>query len=472
MYNGVGILLMHFCSPIDMIGTMEFDPFALALGLDSDADDDPSDVADALARSLEAAGAQSMIVLDDAEDVEAPEAAGDAPEATDEKKETAAKGQTAPKRKKTPAAACQKRLRRTHAPKQFVLMEIPPKQGAQITSVFVPTKTTDDAVALWPQFTAEWKGAKLGDKTWIVFSSQSRWLERLIKVAAPSKVRYTLKCVYRMVRQEFDAELTNKRKEEKEKEVRAKEELMVTSMLKDLKNDSESSSDSEDDETFADKAAKAQSYQWRSREAQTPVLEINISGYPVTCMNFRRQCVFACDFNLVNFIRNWLFPFCEKVGANMLRESRMPKSLTQDNSEQNDSQSSADWTSKKDAANISSKVLWARNHHGWVVLAKKVAKNTTFTNVFRVDPELRGEDFEKERTAQERLAIEEWNKHDGTRRVRIPMVQEIEGLPERSISSRWMQEADMANSESGSQPSLPQSASQPGLDSQSSDSLF
>ena len=113
-------------------------------------------------------------------------------------------------------------------------------------------------------------------------------------------------------------------------------------------------------------------------------------------------------------------------------------------------------------------------HHGWIVLARnrKVAKNTKFTNVFRVDPDLRGDNLEKERTAQWRLAIEEWNKYDGTRRARIAVVPEIEGLPERSISSRRMQDDYLANSESGSQPSLPQSASQPGLDSQSSDSLF
>ena len=124
----------------------------------------------------------------------------------------------------------------------------------------------------------------------------------------------------------------------------------------------------------------------------------------------------------------------------------MVKKPSQDSLDQEDSQTTSESKNKKDVSSFQNKVIWSPAQHAWLVKAKKVPKKKEYIKVFPVDPNLLGTEFSQARTKQFRLAVQEWNMSDGSKRDRIT-------LPE-AFGDLHQKETTIDPTEHGSQPSL------------------
>ena len=174
-----------------------------------------------VACSLDAADAPDIIVLDGQQDSTFPGTDGGASEAVATQKKNTASPENPRKRKQPKAAAKTAARRKYDADKHLKLTPLPPQDGAHIKTVFVPippkkktrTASTDAsfALALWPQFGADWSGADFGDRTWLVLSSQSPWFSQMIRTAIPKAKREAVAGVFLLAKQEFSVGLSKKR---------------------------------------------------------------------------------------------------------------------------------------------------------------------------------------------------------------------------------------------------------------------
>lgn len=130
-------------------------------------DDDLDSGLVGVARSLDTANAQDIIVLDVVEDPPLPDIDVGASEAAPKKKTIAAK-ENVRTRMRTSAQVREKHRRLYDVDKHLVLTPLPAEQGAAIKSVFLPSiKHSEDALPLWPQFDAAWRGADFGVRTFV-----------------------------------------------------------------------------------------------------------------------------------------------------------------------------------------------------------------------------------------------------------------------------------------------------------------
>ena len=437
---------------------MPYDPFLAAL-------DDADDIAEAavpsilngvncgsagVARSLDAANAQDIIVLDDSQESPLSGTGVGTSKVAPRKKTTAAKENKAKRKRETSPATHKSRRRRNVTP--YELTAIAAENGAAIKSVVVPMKKDAiEVVPLWPQFTVVWRGVSLKDRTWLVLSSQARWCQRMVKLVVPKATRETVATVCDLARAQFKTALIKKRNE------------MNAQVAHDLQSSDESDADEESSDAgeesskpFTDKAHEMQTQPFRISNHTKPMVRVTIEAHTVVFVNVLKQVVVCVDDDTVAFIRHWLLPLARNYFGvvrpvlNMVARSRSQHSL-----EQQDSQTSEESRPRRSFPTFQNKVIWSPAQHGWIVKAKKVGKNTgNLIGTFPVDRKLLGKDFSKARAAQFRLAVQEWNKYDGSKRDRIALP---EAFCEPPLEQTIPDDSDQRQSDgtdSGSQPSV------------------
>ena len=149
---------------------MPYDPFADLSDAESHFENAAGGGPADMACSLDAANGHDTVVLDDSE--------GDT--ALDKCKAAGAKTHTSKnkkvlKRKRTAAQPTSNRRRPYDADKHLLLNKISEAVVELVRCVFLPTKKGLEPLALWPQFTAAWRGVNFGNRTWIVLSAKSMW---------------------------------------------------------------------------------------------------------------------------------------------------------------------------------------------------------------------------------------------------------------------------------------------------------
>ena len=396
------------------------DPFADALGDDihSDFVSTGSDVA------LSPDGNTVQIVIDceepDLDKIE--EAAMQGVESSAEEPtllESSAQGRAKPKvapqpKKRGLLAAQQKNSRRKMDPTlQLKLTPVQAANGSDIRCIFVPQKKDGlEAIPLWPQFKADWRGARLGETTWLSVSTQSRWVYLMVNAITPKCVRDVCQHMFVAARSEFSACVTRARSQTK-------------SVIQDESQNVDSDSDSDADMQHVHKDAAA--------------LNVDIGGYTVKCINTKRQILISVDDASVKFIRHWLLPLAQKSVLSAV-EKKSPLAVAKPLTEA----VVGFQFSANPMPNLSGKVTWNPANHAWRVKANKPCMK--IEGSFEVDKFLSADAYHKVKSLEYRKAVDAWNKCDGSKRHRIKVATVL--LEDHGETSEHLLEET-----SGSQPS-------------------
>ena len=306
--------------------------------------------------------------------------------------------------------------------------------GADIKCVFLPGKKETDeqhAIPLLPQFAAQWRDADFGQRSWLVVSTQSRWMQLLIKTQLrnnPTKSDSRTACAHlcASVKLEFDACLHTQRCLLRAKALLDKDKHGHQPANLEESGD-ESSADNEDDSqgTCAEKAKELERHKFRVRSGLTPCLQIDIGGFPVTCINTKKRVAVAVDTQVAGFISKWLMPLAEKSARDVYLDhsanrTTQIRALRLDHSTSGTSDASSGFTfTPVTTPNIKDKVYWIPSKRSWKVKAQKRAKDRPFTDMFVVDDGVTGEAFRTMKAEKYLLAVTEWNLGDKSTRSRI-----------------------------------------------------
>jgi hypothetical protein len=420
---------------------MPYDPFAAALGDDTDLEDATTCGSNGVARSLDAANAHDIIVLDDL--TEAPLSGTDvgATKSAATSNTNIAAKENIRKRQRMSAEATPAVRRKFDASKSLNLTPIPEKDGSNIKTVFVPVKNSFLALPLWPQFVAAWRGANFGKRTWVVLSSQSKWFSQMILTAIPKAKRETVTSMFQLAKQEFNLSLSKQRRVVSNLKSTAGD--MNRLLAEDGDDSSESSDDGED------------RFKHKSTDDTQSMVHLTIGEYTVECMNTQKQIVLSVNDDTVAFIRHWLLPLALKYATDVRPIMNMVRTKSQSSFEQTDSQTSEESKAKNLVPKWQHKVIWCPSKMAWLVKAKNVAKNMKHVKEFPVDTALRGTDWRQARLSQFRLAVAEWNNSDASKRERIELAEGCADMEDQPMQTS-MDDSDQMEStgtESGSQPS-------------------
>ena len=180
-----------------------------------------------------------------------------------------------------------------------------------------------------------------------------------------------------------------------------------------------------------EKAKECELKQFRvGRGISNPTLQLDIGGYPISCLNFKKRIVIAVDDECVTFVHNGIMPFAEQSSRSWLlntgkrdtnsTNSRLEKGVQP--SEKSGSQTSyvsTSYTSKENLTpNSRDKVTWHPEIRTWKVLATTKHKDVEYTRGFVVEA-LKEDEFRQRKIEKYLLAVDEWNQQDKSKRHRI-----------------------------------------------------
>jgi len=241
---------------------------ALAADLDDDLSSEATLTMNGETPSLDASDAHSVGDSDDLSD-EAETEASQAVTQANNKAASATKGKRKLSSRKASGSqpSLGKKFRREINHAALMKMNILDQaNGADIKCLFIPGKKAKDgqhAIPLLPQFDAQWRGADFGKRTWLVISTQSRWVQLLMKTqlrnnptAADSRTACAHLCA--SVKLEFDACLDKQRCRLRAKEILDKEKNERKNAGV-LESSDESSAENEDDSQETEKAQEIDS---------------------------------------------------------------------------------------------------------------------------------------------------------------------------------------------------------------------
>ena len=240
---------------------------ALAADLDDDLSSEATLTMNGETPSLDASDAHSVGDSDDLSD-EAETEASQAVTQANNKAASATKGKRKLSSRKASGSqpSLGKKFRREINHAALMKMNILDQaNGADIKCLFIPGKKAKDgqhAIPLLPQFDAQWRDADFGTRTWLVISTQSRWVQLLMKTqlrnnptAADSRTACAHLCA--SVKLEFDACLDKQRCRLRAKEILDKDKNERKNG--ELESSDESSAENEDDSQETEKAQEIDS---------------------------------------------------------------------------------------------------------------------------------------------------------------------------------------------------------------------
>ena len=264
--------------------------------------------------------------------------------------------------------------RRIDLNQKLKLTPIEEKNGSSVVCLFVPrakvrsTAAASEAIPLWPQYTAFWRDADFGHSTWLILSNYERWVMRLVDAVTHKSVRQVAKSMLDATRAEFVACLTKARSQgEENSSLDSDEEL-------------ESPSDQSDS-----KPAKL----------EAPAIDIEIGGFPLTCMNLHKQVVLQVGEDTTRFIRYWLVPLAGTVAHSQVAvDSSKDSSLSDSSTCDTPSRPAGFQFTANPTPNIREKISWNPMKHAWKVNIQKPL--AALEEKFEVDPLLTAAKYELE----------------------------------------------------------------------------
>ena len=262
-------------------------------------------------------------------------------------------------------------------------------KSEDVRCIFVEHANSMVPVPLWSQYIASWRDADFGDSKWIVVSNYERWVMQVVDTVTSKSVRQVAKAVTDKVKTEFATCLAKARRSPHHD----------NNPFKD---------DTDDDEAVSNTPTRA----------DQAVLEIDIGGFKVRCMNHALRMVMEMDDAAAKFISDWFVPLVRQVARSQGQEPSSPETDANDSPE-----SLAEFHFSVSATpNLRDKVQWNPLQHSWEILVKKPTRAAAVSNpAFVVDPELSPVDYEEAKVASYHRAIAAWNSIDGTKRHRIPV---------------------------------------------------
>ena len=370
-----------------------FDPFAAALGADTDAEVVAS--AHEEARSQDKITGEDLAVLSSGDD-----GSDHAPVDEAAMQGAAALGADplvalqASQRQRLPAktATRNKKRRKMNPRHHLTFTPIQEKNGSSVVCVFVPrTKSSEDAIPLWPQYTATWRNSDFDNTKWLILSNYEKWVMRIVDGVSNKSVRQVAQDMLAAARSEFMACLTKSRI---------------------LNGQAAHSQDSSDEELSVESPAVPR--------IRTPVIQVTIGGYDLICLNTQKQIVFKVEQVTTEFIRHWLLPLAMRTAHSQVKpEPPLPKPSAAKLAAEIITGACFHFSANP-TPNVAGKLSWIPQAHAWKVKILKPQAELP-TEGFKVDPNLESDEYLKEKLQAYQRAASAWNECDGSPRHRIKL---------------------------------------------------
>jgi len=264
----------------------------------------------------------------------------------------------------------------------------------EVTCVFIRSDKDTTPVPLWPQYNVRWKDADFQNSTWIVVGNYEPWVMQLFDALTNKSVRVLAKTFTDHFRKEFLACMDK------------------TRQPAHLKNAFEDS-DCEDDDSKIGAKQSARN---------VAVVEPNIGGYKVVCLNYVAKMVLKLDEATLNFVTSWIVPLARQLAHSQvaLAHSQVTRVHCEEALESTACESSRKLAvfqfTANPTPNIKDKVLWYPNSHAW-----KIVLHDKNTLSFSVAPNLSAQKYAEEKVAAYWHAVDAWNRLDNSKRLRIPI---------------------------------------------------
>jgi hypothetical protein len=156
------------------------------------------------------------------------------------------------------------------------------------------------------------------------------------------------------------------------------------------------------------------------------VMEVDIGGYKVKCLNTTARILLLLEKATVTFITSWIVPLVRDLAL------RQKKTGSEEVSETDGSGSVVPLEGfhfiASPTPNIRDKVNWNPSTHTWTIqtrkpiLPKQLPIGKPHGN-FAVDASLSADLYEEQKIDKYWRAIAMWNKQDGSKRTRIPILR-------------------------------------------------
>ena len=146
------------------------------------------------------------------------------------------------------------------------------------------------------------------------------------------------------------------------------------------------------------------------------MVDLDIHGYTITCLNCASRVVLAANSNTSNFITGWVVPLLRNILSNSILQTRTSVGIATDDPDKPVFRLLA-----SPYPAIRGKVTWNVQGHRWMVNAKKIESSKCLLE-FCVDQSLPLAHFEKVKMQQYLAAIASWNNNDKSKKLRITSV--------------------------------------------------
>jgi len=296
-------------------------------------------------------------------------------------------------RKRPAAPGDQPPKQKRAARNMLTLTQVEQGEAEDLTCVFVERDTTKDPgttkvpVPLWNQYRASWRDADFGNAKWIIVSSYERWVMQMVDAVTTKAVRPVAKAFSDKFRIEFLSCLATARR--------------PTALENPL-------DDSDDEDGSQPSGARCR--------GGLAVLQVNIGGFDVLCLNHVKRIALKLDMQTCKFISAWVVPLARRVALSQDETTASPDSTASESSH-----ALAGFNfSASPTPNIRDKVQWNPMSHCWQILVKN--PKTEVPASIHVDSSLPAALYAKEKIAAYHRATEVWNSTDGSKRFRIPVV--------------------------------------------------
>ena len=250
-------------------------------------------------------------------------------------------------------------------------------------------------VPLWSQYEVAWKNFDFKKHRWIVVGNWERWVMQIVDVVTNGSVRQVAKAFTDYFKKIFLVSLAVARKPSK---------------LKDA-----FCSDSDDDTVPATGSSK----QHKTADSD-PTVIVSIGGFDVTVVNHAARVIMLIDKDNLKFISDWVVPMVRQIAKNLVPD--VPETGSSDDTASVKSSMTPNFNcNASPTPNWRDKVCWNPLAHTWVVLVKK-RKDLQHKppESYKVDSSLSAAEYDVAKLSSYIMAIDAWNKLDGSSRHRIP----------------------------------------------------
>ena len=147
-------------------------------------------------------------------------------------------------------------------------------------------------------------------------------------------------------------------------------------------------------------------------------MELDIGGYKVKCLNTSARMLLLLEKQTVTFITSWIVPLVREVA---LQEQARSEGVSETDSSESVGAFADFHFIASPTPNIRDKVNWNPSTHSWAIqLRQPIAQPS---GNFAVDPSLSPDLYEEQKIDAYWRAIAMWNKLDGSKRIRIPIIR-------------------------------------------------